>query len=41
MDSASFVALIPFEVRQLVNYRGGEYREYQRTTPYRRLRGLF
>jgi protein-S-isoprenylcysteine O-methyltransferase Ste14 len=41
MVSASFIAFIPIEERQLLHYRGSEYRDYQRATPYRVLRGVF
>ena len=41
MIAASFVAFIPFEERQLLRYRGDEYRRYPAETPYRVLRGLY
>jgi protein-S-isoprenylcysteine O-methyltransferase Ste14 len=40
MVSASFLGFIPVEERQLLRHRGEAYREYQRATPYRVLRGI-
>ena len=41
MVTASFIAFVPFEERQLISRRGGEYREYMRKTPYRVFRGIW